>query len=284
VSEATSTVESKQPVLKVENVSKSFGKVQALNKVSLEIYEGDVLALLGDNGAGKSTLTKIISGNYTKDSGTIYLQGKPINFSSPAEARKAGIETVYQQSPVCEHASVTQNFFIGREKCFGIPGFNILKKVDMRRETRDVMDSIGINVPSVREEMRLLSGGQRQAIILGRFFHWGGILALLDEPFAALGVGESRKAIGLVKQMSQEMKLPIVLITHNVEYAFEVSNRYAVLRQGDLVGTGNIADVTVDQVVGMITGAIHSKDLNNEPADELEIYEQEPEQGGDKQN
>jgi D-xylose transport system ATP-binding protein len=243
-------------VLRVENVSKSFGMVQALKNVSLEVYPGEVLGLLGDNGAGKSTLIKIISGNFHADEGSIYLEGNRVRFDSPAESRKAGIETVYQNSEICENASVAANFFIGRELCGSIPGFRVLKERTMVRETEKVLSDIGIEVYSVKSKMGFLSGGQRQAIVLGRFFHWGGKVALLDEPFAALGVAESRKGLQLIRQVSGR-GLPIILITHNIEQAFEVSNRFVVLRHGEVVGKGQIKDVTVDDVVSMITGAIH---------------------------
>ena len=248
--------EGRTPVQRVENVSKNFGNVQALKNVSLEIYPGEVLGLLGDNGAGKSTLIKIISGNFHADAGSIYLEENRVRFDSPAESRKAGIETVYQNSEICENASVSANFFIGRELCGKVPGFRVLKERAMARETEKVLSDIGIKVYSVKSKMGFLSGGQRQAIVLGRFFHWGGKVALLDEPFAALGVSESRKGLQLIRQVSGR-GLPIILITHNIEHAFEVANRFVVLRHGAVVGKGNIKDVTVDDVVSMITGAIH---------------------------
>lgn len=244
------------PVLEVKHVSKSFGKVQALKNVSLDIYPGEVLGLLGDNGAGKSTLIKIIAGNYPADEGDVFLEKRMVRFDSPAEARKAGIETVYQNSPICENASVTANFFIGRELCGCIPGFRFLRERSMAGETEQVLSDIGIQVPSVKAKMGFLSGGQRQAIILGRFFHWGGKVALLDEPFAALGISESRKGLQLIRQVSAR-GLPIIIVTHNIEYAFEVSTKYVVLRHGAVVGSGTIKEVSVDKVVSMITGAIH---------------------------
>ena len=247
------------PVLEARNLSKNFGKVQALNSVSMEVYKGDVVGLLGDNGAGKSTLIKVISGNHRADKGEVYLNGKKVTFNSPAESLAAGIETVYQNSAVCENATVTSNFFIGRELCGKIPGFRLLKERSMQKETVDVLSEIGVNLPSIKAKMGLLSGGQRQAIILGRFFHWGGQLALLDEPFAALGVAESRNGLKLIRQVSKR-GLPIILITHNIEYAFQVISKYVVLRHGEVVGKGNIKDVSVDDVVSMITGAIHVSD------------------------
>jgi len=250
------TRNSASPTLEVRDASKSFGNVHALRKVSLDIRPGEVLGLLGDNGAGKSTLIKIIAGNYSADEGEVFLEKRKVRFDSPAEARKAGIETVYQNSPICENASVTANFFIGRELCGKVPGFRFLREGTMSRETEQVLSDIGIKVPSVKAKMGFLSGGQRQAIILGRFFHWGGKVALLDEPFAALGISESRKGLQLIRQVSAK-GLPIILVTHNIEYAFQVCTRFVVLRHGAVAGTGDIRNVSVDEVVSMITGAIH---------------------------
>jgi D-xylose transport system ATP-binding protein len=244
------------PVLEARNIKKSFGKVEALKGVSFEIHKGDVLGLMGDNGAGKSTLIKIIAGNYRADEGEIYLEAERVEFGSPAESRAAGIETVYQNSPICENASVTANFFIGRELCGRFPLFRVLKERAMQKETRKVMTDMVINVPSVKTKVGLLSGGQRQAIVLGRFFHWGGKLALLDEPFAALGVAESKNGLRFIKQLGSR-GLPIVLITHNIEYALQVANKFVILRHGLVAGKGLIADVTADDLVSMITGAIN---------------------------
>ncbi len=251
-----SGTEGDTPVLEVRNVKKSFGKVEALKGVSLEVHKGDVLGLLGDNGAGKSTLIKIIAGNHRADEGDIYLEGQRVEFTSPAESRAAGIETVYQNSPVCENASVSANFFIGRELCGGFPLFRVLKERAMQKETNKVMNDMVINVPSVKTKVGLLSGGQRQAIVLGRFFHWGGKLALLDEPFAALGVAESKNGLRFIKELGSR-GLPIVLITHNIEYALQVANKFVILRHGLVAGQGLVAEVTADDLVSMITGAIN---------------------------
>ena len=245
-----------EPVLKLEHIWKSFGRVQALQDVSLELHDGEVLALLGDNGAGKSTLIKIIAGNHRPDKGTVYIDGKRVSFGTPADARRAGVETVYQQSPICAQATVMANFFIGRELCTNILGIHFLHKRAMQKETAEVLNSLGIQIPSVKEYMGLLSGGQRQATILGRFLHWGGRIALLDEPFAALGVGESAKAIRLIQQASEQTRIPMIVITHNVEYAFQVATSYVVLRHGQIAGKGSIEDVHVNDVVSMITGAM----------------------------
>jgi len=243
------------PVLEVKNISKKFSHVQALNNVSIKLNKGDIIGLLGDNGAGKSTLIKIISGNFPPDEGKVFLEGKEVNFNIPAEACAAGIETVYQNSPICANATVLENFFIGRELVHNFFGLKIIRNQEMKKETLKVLKDIEITIPSINIGMGLLSGGQRQAIILGRFFHWGGKVALLDEPFAALGVAESRKSLKLIRDVSAK-GLPIVLITHNIEHAFQIINKYVVLRRGEVVGAGRKEDVSKNDIVSMITGAI----------------------------
>jgi len=244
------------PVLEVKNISKKFSHVQALNNVSIKLNKGDIIGLLGDNGAGKSTLIKIISGNFPPDEGKVFLEGKEVNFNTPAEACAAGIETVYQNSPICANATVLENFFIGRELVHNFFGLKVIRNQEMKKETLKVLKDIEIAIPSIDVEMGLLSGGQRQAIILGRFFHWGGKVALLDEPFAALGIAESRKSLKLINDVSAK-GLPIVLITHNIEHAFQIVNKYVVLRRGEVVGAGRKEDVSKNDIVSMITGAIN---------------------------
>ena len=246
------------PALEVKNISKRFSHVQALDDVSFKINRGEIVGLLGDNGAGKSTLIKIISGNFPPDGGKIFIEGKEVKFNTPAEAYASGIETVYQNSPVCNHVSVFENFFIGRELVGNFLGIKYVKNNEMQEETLKVLKNTGIAIPSIKVEMGLLSGGQRQAIILSRFFHWGGKMALLDEPFAALGVKESGKSLKLISDLSKK-GLPIILITHNIEHAYQIIDKYIVLRHGKIVGIGKKEDVTRNDIVSMITGAIDIK-------------------------
>jgi ABC-type sugar transport system ATPase subunit len=246
------------PVLEVKNISKKYSHVQALNNVSMKIYKGDIVGLLGDNGAGKSTLIKIISGNFAPDEGKIFLEGKEVIFNMPAEARAAGIETVYQNSEICNNISVFENFFIGRELVSNFMGLEIVRNLDMQKETLKALEDTGITIPSIKAEMGLLSGGQRQAIVLSRFFHWGGKIAFLDEPFAALGVVESRKSLKLIREIGIK-GLPIILISHDIELVFQVINKYVVLRHGEVVGMGRKEDVSKEDIVSMITGAINIK-------------------------
>jgi D-xylose transport system ATP-binding protein len=248
--------DNKKIVLKVENISKSFGSVQALKDVSFDIFDDEIVGLVGDNGAGKSTLIKILSGNFPPDEGSIFLEGNKVNFKSPIEARKMGIETVYQDLSLCENLDSISNLFIGREVCKNIIGFNILQKKTMEKRTLDAMAKIDINIPSVKERVEFLSGGQRQAVSLGRFVAWGQKMALLDEPTAALGVRETRKVLDLITKTRVEKKISIILISHNLQQVFEIVDRIIVLRLGQIIGVRERRSTTADEIVSLITGSV----------------------------
>jgi D-xylose transport system ATP-binding protein len=249
---------SRTVILRLEGISKSFGSVVALKDVSFEIYENEKLALVGDNGAGKSTLIKIVSGNFPADRGEMYLDGRKVVFKSPVDARRAGIETVYQDLSVCNNLDSTANLFIGRELARPVLGLGVLKMAEMEEKTRQVMKRVGISMPSVRDRMEYLSGGQRQAVALGRFVEWGRRLVLLDEPTAALGVRETKQVLTLIESTARE-KTSILLISHNLLQVFEVVDRIVVLRHGEVVGIREKKKTTPDEIVSMITGAIFVK-------------------------
>jgi len=246
-------------LLKVEGISKSFGSVIALDDVSFEIYQNEIVGLVGDNGAGKSTLFKILSGNFPPDKGNIYLNGTKINFKSSMDAKKMGIETVYQDLSLCSNLDSSSNLFIGREITKNFLGLKILQKRKMDNKTAEVMKKIGINMPSPKERVEFLSGGQRQAVALGRFVGWSENLALLDEPMAALGVRESRKILELILQIKEEKKLPIIIVSHNLQHVFEIADRIIVLRHGGIAGIRDKSSTNPDEIVGLITGAISIK-------------------------
>jgi len=246
----------KPVILKVEGITKYFGSVRALSDVSFEVYEDEVVGLVGDNGAGKSTLIKIISGNFPPDKGNIYLEGQRINFKTPVEARRIGIETVYQDLSLCENLDASSNLFIGRELHKNVLGFRVLQKREMEKRTVEVLGKIGINIPSVKEKVEYLSGGQRQAVALGRFVAWGEKLILLDEPTAALGVRETRKALDLVLTIRKEKSISMIFISHNLQHVFEVADRIIVLRHGEVVGIRERKLTNPDEIVALITGAI----------------------------
>jgi D-xylose transport system ATP-binding protein len=245
------------PRLRIEGLSKHFGPVVALDDVSFEVRAGEVLGLLGDNGAGKSTLIKILSGSLEPSAGHLYFDGRPVNLESPADAKELGIETVYQDLSLCPNVDVVANFFMGRELCHRFAGLRFLRERAMQAETERTLTDLGTHVPSVRTTVEHLSGGQRQAIELCRFVHWGGRLVLLDEPFAALGVQQTRRGLELIEQIKRK-GVAIIVITHNVLHAFHVADRIVVLRHGRVVGTRATAATTHEEVVSLITGDLDS--------------------------
>ena len=241
------------PLLQLDEITKNFGAIQALRGISFAIGRGEVVALLGDNGAGKSTLVKIISGGLEQTSGRIVFEGAERKFASPAEAKAAGIETVYQDLSLCTNVDVVANFFMGREivkKWFGIP---ILQEAEMETAVAKTMANAGTRIPSLRTNVEHLSGGQRQAIELNRFVHWGGKLVLLDEPFAALGVEQTRRGLEMVKRIAAQ-GIGVVIITHIMAQAFQVADRIVVIRQGVVAGNVKRTATSPDEIVRMITG------------------------------
>jgi len=241
------------PLLRLENITRNFGAIEALRGVSFDIGRGEVVALLGDNGAGKSTLVKIIAGGLEATSGRMIFDGEERKFSSPAEAKAAGIETVYQDLSLCTNVDVVANFFMGREivkKYFGIP---VIQEKEMHDAVAKALANAGTRIPSLRTNVEHLSGGQRQAIELNRFVHWGGKLVLLDEPFAALGVEQTRRGLDMIKRVA-EQGIGVVIITHIMAQAFQVADRMVVIRQGKVAGDVARDQTTTDEVISMITG------------------------------
>jgi D-xylose transport system ATP-binding protein len=240
------------PLLRIEGVSKRFGAVTALDAVSFDVMAGEVLALLGDNGAGKSTLIKIISGALEPSAGRLVLDGREVRFESPADAKAQGIETVYQDLSLCMNVDTVANFFMGRELVRNVLGLGFLRERAMQDETERALRDIGTSIPSVRTTVEHLSGGQRQAIELCRFVHWGGRLVLLDEPFAALGVEQTRRGLALIERIKHQ-GVAIIVITHNVLHALQVADRIVVLHQGRVAGVRRRAETGHDEIVRLIT-------------------------------
>jgi ABC-type sugar transport system ATPase subunit len=251
-----------QPLLEMQKICKTFGAVEALCDVDFRVYPGETVGLVGDNGAGKSTLVKIISGVEHADTGRTLFEGRPVNIQTPDEAKSLGIETLYQDLALIDNLDVVSNIFLGREKVspilFGM--IQVLKDREMEREAVAILEGLKVNLGPVREKVEVMSGGQRQAIALGRAVGWGKKLVLLDEPTAALGVREGRQALDLIGRLKQQ-GVATVIISHNLEHVFHVADRIVVLRRGVIQGERKIRDADGDEIVSMITGTKELKKL-----------------------
>jgi D-xylose transport system ATP-binding protein len=242
-----------EKLLVLDNVKKSFGAIEALKGIGFSIGKGEVVALLGDNGAGKSTLVKIISGGLQPTSGKMLFEGQEFRAKTPAEAKAAGIETVYQDLSICTNVDVVANFFMGREITRKIAGIPFLDERAMEAVVGKALANAGTRIPSLRTRVEHLSGGQRQAIELNRFVHWGGKLVLLDEPFAALGVEQTRRGLDMIRHVASQ-GIGVVIITHIMQQAFQVADRIVVIRHGVVAGDVETSKTSPDAVIGMITG------------------------------
>lgn len=243
------------PILRLEQVTKRFGGLVAVNQVSLQIYPGEVVALAGDNGAGKSTLIKMISGVYKPDDGHIFLEDREITMTSPMEARSLGIETIYQDLALCENLDATVNIFLGREpsrRMFGI--FQQVDRPRMLTESQSVLNRLDIRIPNLRRPIREMSGGQRQAVAIARAVYWNARLVIMDEPTAALGVPEQRKVHELVRTLKQQ-NVPVIIISHNMQDIFASADRIIVMRRGHKVGDVLAKNIDGDGLVSLMVGA-----------------------------
>lgn len=243
-----------QPILEVSKLSKHFGAVQALNDFSMAIRPGEVVALAGDNGAGKTTLIKAISGVYPPTSGEIRLKGAPVSFSTPQEARDQGIETIYQDLALADNLSIGANIFLGREPMTRKFGFlPVLDRKKMADAARDTMALLDFHVSRMDAPVSNFSGGQRQAVAIGRAVYWNAQILIMDEPTAALGVPEQRKVISLIHQLKAQGR-GVIFISHNLQDIFAVSDRIIVLRRGVTAGERMISETTHDEVVKLMVG------------------------------
>lgn len=242
-----------RPILEMKGICKYFGGVHALEDVDFELYENEILALVGDNGAGKSTLIKVIAGVHSPDRGKIYIQGENVDIQNPLHARGLGIETVYQELALVETRDVADNFFLGREPTKDKFGIWVDKKKIMET-TINTLKKLAISIPSLKTPVRYLSGGQRQALAVGRIIPWGGRIIIMDEPTAALGVEQSAEVLDLVRQLKKQ-GASIIIISHNLTHVFGVADRIFVLRGGKRVGSRLKHETTGDEIVKLITGA-----------------------------
>ena len=241
-------------ILQLNNISKSFGAIKALDDVSLELYPGEVLGLMGDNGAGKSTLIKIIAGNFKPSSGTIIFEEQKQEFARPMDAREKGIEVVYQDLALCDNLSAASNIFLTREikKKFGL--FSIINFKKMFEKSRQIFGELkSETLPE--EQVRMMSGGQRQAVAIGRTKLSKAKVVLLDEPTAAISVRQVAEVLDLIKQLKNE-GLAVVIISHRMPDVFAVSDKIAVLRRGQMVANKLANQSSPEEVTALITGAI----------------------------
>jgi ABC-type sugar transport system ATPase subunit len=245
-----------RPLLELRKISKSYGRVQALTDVDLEVFPGEVLALVGDNGAGKSTLAKVISGAHQPDDGEIVFDGEAHAIASPSDGKQLGIEMVYQNLGLLENLTVAANIFLGRELRRKVAGRSLpfLDQRGMERRSQALLEQEGAQGISPRRSVAALSGGQRQLVAIARAAGWGHRLIVMDEPTAALGVRESRMVLDLVDHL-RSRGVAILVISHNLEHVFEIADRIAVLRRGKSVGTVRTAESRPDEIVRLIVGA-----------------------------
>ena len=241
----------KRPFLETKEIYKSFGHVPALRGVSMNAYEGEVLAIVGDNGAGKSTLIKILSGVLHPDSGLVRIDGKEYQDLTPRKEIEAGVSTVYQDLALGNTMDVASNLFLGSE----LTKYGFLKKKKMNEEAKKLLNSLDIQIPDVTVPVGNLSGGQRQGVAVARLVHNGGKLLIFDEPTAAMGLNESNAVLKLIKKLAGE-GFTVIIISHNLPQVFYISDRICVMRQGKVIKELKTQDTTMDEVVSMITGAI----------------------------
>ncbi|MDR6867449.1 D-xylose transport system ATP-binding protein [Microbacterium resistens] len=239
----------------VDDIHKSFGNVHALRGASLTIKTGEITAIVGDNGAGKSTLVKCLTGLYTPDRGEIRIDGTPVRFSSPRDAREKGIETVYQDLALCDQLSVWQNMYMDRELVAGPPGVKLLRRREMRSRASELIAELAVNVPGVTRSVKRLSGGQRQAVAIARGVMWAENMIILDEPTAALGLNETAQVEDLIRRVVRGGKT-VLVVSHNFEQVKRLSQQVWVMRGGRVVGGTRTEDVSGEQLVGMVTGAL----------------------------
>jgi fructose transport system ATP-binding protein len=247
-----------EPILTGRGLVKRYGRVTALDHADFDLHKGEILAVIGDNGAGKSTMVKAVSGAVVPDEGEIRLEGKPIHFASPMQARAAGIETVYQNLALSPALSIADNMFMGREmRRSGFLGewLRMLDRPSMEKFARDKLSELGLmTIQNIHQAVETLSGGQRQGVAVARAAAFGSKVVILDEPTAALGVKESRKVLELIQDV-RARGMPIVLISHNMPHVFEVADRIHIHRLGRRLCVINPKDYTMSDAVAFMTGA-----------------------------
>jgi fructose transport system ATP-binding protein len=245
------------PIIEARGLVKHYGQVVALDGTDLELYPGEILAIIGDNGAGKSTLIKALSGAIHPDEGEISLDGEPVHFRSPRDARRAGIETVYQDLAVAPALDIASNIFLGREVRRRGPQGGVLRMLNkraMRREATQHFAELRIGIRSMSQPVENLSGGQRQGVAVARAATWARRVVIMDEPTAALGVKETRQVLDLILRV-RERGLPVILISHDMPNVFELADRIQIMRLGKRVAIVTPETHSMPEAVAIMTGA-----------------------------
>ncbi|WP_337269161.1 ATP-binding cassette domain-containing protein [Oryzifoliimicrobium ureilyticus] len=242
------------PLLRATGIGKRFGGLTALADVNIDIYAGEVLALLGDNGAGKSTFVKVLAGAYAPTRGELLIEGKPVNFSSPKDAATAGIATIFQELALSENLSIAENVFLGRELKRSVLGIPFLRRREMRERVDSLIDELDAHISDPNAPVGSLSGGQRQAVAICRALNLNAKLVIMDEPTAALAVAETRKVLSLTRRLAQR-GCAVVIISHNISDVFEVADRMVVFRRGRKVAERRRDATDHEEIVSLITGA-----------------------------
>ncbi len=246
-----------EPMLSVKNLVKRFGGLVAVDHVSLDIYPGEVVGLVGDNAAGKSTLIKCVSGVYQRDEGDVYFQGNLTRFSRPIEARNVGIETIYQDLALAGNLHVAANIFMGREVKHRYLGglVSTLDEAYMLAESKKVLDTLDIHIPNFAQQIENLSGGQRQAVAIARAVYWKAKLMIMDEPTNNLGVVEQRKVLDVIGKL-REQGVPVILISHTMPDVFAVTDRIVIMHRGRMVGEKRTSETDSQEIVQYMVGAL----------------------------
>jgi simple sugar transport system ATP-binding protein len=242
-----------EPIIRVEGLSKHFGRVVALHHVSMSVHAGQVTCLLGDNGAGKSTLIQILAGVHRPSEGRYLVDGEPADFGSPRDALARGITTVYQDLAMIPLLGVWRNFFLGAEPCRGAGVFRRIDVAHCKRVVREELGQLGVVLRDPAQPVGTLSGGERQAVAIARAIHFGARVLLLDEPTAALGGKQAGLVLGYISR-ARERGVAVVFITHNPRHAYPVGDRFVILRRGAVVGEYRRQDIQLEQLAGMMAG------------------------------
>ncbi|MGQ9850616.1 MAG: ATP-binding cassette domain-containing protein [Aggregatilineaceae bacterium] len=245
-----------EPLLSVKNLTKRFGGLVAVNRVSLDVHPGEVVGLVGDNGAGKSTLIKMISGVYQPNEGEIYFDGKLVHVTNPSQARDMGIETIYQDLALAGNLDMSANIFLGRERKKRYLGgiIRVLDEKFMLQESQNLLQTLDVHIRSVKAKIDYLSGGQRQAVAIARALYWDARLMIMDEPTNNLGVTEQAKVLDLIRRL-RDQGVPVIVISHTIRDIFAVSDRIVVLHRGHKVADKRTQDTSTEEIIQYIMGA-----------------------------